>query len=61
MSIRLLARDLYTAQQEVGRLEKEYASASAEKKARLEAALRNAVTRRDRLRGVLDGQIDRKG
>lgn len=59
MSIRLLARDLYKAQQEVDRLKKEYESAPVEKKARLESALRNAIIQRDQLRRVLDGQIDR--
>lgn len=59
MSIRLLARDLYRTQQEVDRLTKEYESAPAEKKSRLETALRKAITERDQLRRVLDGQIDR--
>jgi ribosomal protein L32E len=59
MSIRLLARDLYKAQQEVDRLKKDFESAPAEKKARLETALRKAITERNQLRRVLDGQIDR--
>ena len=59
MSIRLLAHDLYKAQQEVDRLKKEHDSAPVEKKAQLETVLRKAISQRDQLRRLLDGQIDR--
>lgn len=59
MSIKLLARDLYRAQQAVGRLEKELERAPSVSRPKLEEALRRARAERDRLRQFLDGQIGR--
>jgi hypothetical protein len=58
MPIRLLARDLYRAQQEVDRLERQLAEAPAGRREELLAGLRRARSERDRLRGFLDGQKD---
>ena len=59
MSIKLLARDLYRAQQTVDRLEKALETAREAYKAEIEESLRRARAERDRLRQFLDGQIGR--
>ena len=59
MSIKLLARDLYHAQQTVDRLEKDLEAAPADSKEGIEESLRRARAERDRLRQFLRGQIGR--
>ena len=59
MSIRLIAKDLYRLQQEVEELEKQLETAAFEKRAKLQDHLRKMKAERDRMRRVLDGQIDR--
>lgn len=59
MSIKLLAQDLYQAQQEVARLEKELAVASLEKRMGIKVALRNARSQYHYLQRALDGKIGR--
>ena len=59
MSIRLIAKDLYRLQQEVEELEKQLETAAFEKKIKLKEKLRKITAERDRMRRVLDGQIDR--
>lgn len=58
MSIRLLARDLYRLQGEVGKLEKALLAATEEEREPIAERLRQARAERDRMRGVLDGQKD---
>jgi uncharacterized protein (UPF0335 family) len=59
MSIKLLAKDLYRYQQEVERLERELASAPADKKESIAERLRQTKADRDLLRRALDGEIGR--
>jgi hypothetical protein len=59
MSIKLLARELYRARQEVERHEKALAEAPADSKPAIEEALRQARAEKYRLRRLLDGQIER--
>jgi hypothetical protein len=59
MSIRLIAKDLYRLQQEVDRLEKQLEDASSEKQIKLKEKLRKIKAERDRMRRILDGEIDR--
>jgi hypothetical protein len=59
MSIRLIAKDLYRLQQEVEELEKQLETAPFEKHVKLEEHLRKIKAERDRMRRILDGQIDR--
>jgi len=59
MSIRLIAKDLYHLQQEVEELEKQLEKSAFEKRVRLEEQLRKTKAERDRMRRILDGQIDR--
>lgn len=59
MSIRMLARELYSCQQEVDRLTRDLAAAPMEKKGVIENALRKARAERDFLRRALDGKIER--
>lgn len=58
MSIRLIAKDLYRLQQDVARLERELASAPADRRELVAERLRQARAERDRLRAALDGQKD---
>ena len=58
MSIRMIARELYHLQQEVGRLEKEIEAASIWEQERLKDQLRKAVAERDRMRKILDARKD---
>jgi hypothetical protein len=55
MSIRLIAKDLYLLQQEVGRLERQIRSAPFEKREELEAQLRKVRAERHRMQGILNG------
>jgi len=59
MSIRLIAKDLYHLQQKVEQLEKQLETSAFEKRVRLEEQLRKTKAERDRMRRILDGQIDR--
>jgi hypothetical protein len=59
MTIRELAKDLYRLQQEVTILEKELETAPIEKRSTIEQHLRQAKAERDRMRRILDGQLDR--
>ena len=59
MSIRLIAKDLYRLQQEVEELEKKLETASFDKQTKLKEKLRKITAERDRMRRILDGQIDR--
>jgi hypothetical protein len=59
MSIRLIAKDLYRLQQEVEQLEKQLESAPFAKRVKLEEHLRKIKAERDRMRRILDGEIDR--
>jgi hypothetical protein len=59
MTIRELAKDLYRLQQEVTILEKEFETAPIEKRSTIEQQLRQAKAERDRMRRILDGQLDR--
>lgn len=59
MSISLLARDLYKAMQSVEKLERELAVAPKAEQPSIKEYLRRARAEMDRLRRVLDGQIDR--
>jgi hypothetical protein len=59
VSIKLLARELYRAQQVVERHEKALAEAPAASKPAISELLRQARAERDQLRRMLDGQIGR--
>ena len=59
MTIRGIAKDLYHMQQEVEALEEKLKDAPREKRADMEDRLRKAVAERDRMRRILDGQLDR--
>lgn len=59
MTIRELAKDLYRLQQEIGILEKRLEAAPQKEKSVMEQQLRQARAERDRLRRILDGQLDR--
>jgi hypothetical protein len=59
MTIRAIAKDLYHFQQEVAALENKLAAAPLEAKADLERQLRKARAECNRLRRILDGQLDR--
>ena len=59
MSIRLIAKDLYRLQQEVQKLEKQIKSIGVENREVLKDRLRKLMAERNRLRKILDGQIDR--
>lgn len=56
MSIRLVAKDLYRAQQKVGELEKRLLQLAGAEKVKLEQELRLACRERDMLRKMLDGE-----
>ncbi len=59
MTIRGIAKDLYRLQQEVARLQKQLESASRAKQTDMEHQLRKVKAEHDRLRRILDGQLDR--
>lgn len=59
MTIREIAKDLYRLQQEVKKLEKELAAAPREQLSIIEQKVRQAKAARDRMRRILDGQLDR--
>jgi hypothetical protein len=59
MSLRLIAKELYRAQQAVERLEKELADCPFAKCQEMKQALARAVGERNRLRQILDGRLDR--
>jgi len=51
----MIAKEFYTLQQEVERLERDLSSASPERKQELEEQLRKACAERDRMRRMLEG------
>jgi len=59
MTIRAIAKDLYHFQQEVAALENKLDAAPQEAKADIERQLRKARAEWNRLRRILDGQLDR--
>ncbi len=59
MSIKLLAKDLYSLQKEVDRLEAEMAAAPITARTRLEEQLRIVRAQREQLRRALDGKLQR--
>jgi len=56
MSIRMIAKELYTLQQQVDRLERQIESEPPDKREALRERLRKIRTERDRMRKVLDGE-----
>ena len=59
MTIRGIARDLYRLQQQVEKLQKAFESAARKEQADIEHQLRKVKAERNRLRRILDGQLDR--
>ncbi len=59
MTIREIAKDLYRLQQAVKKLEEELEAAPREMHSVIEQKLRQAKVARDRMRRILDGQLDR--
>jgi len=59
MTIRAIAKDLYHFQQEVAALESKLDASPQEAKADIERQLRKARAECNRLRRILDGQLDR--
>ncbi len=59
MTIREIAKDLYRLQQQVQKLEKELEDTPPEKHSAIEQKLRKAKAERERMRRILDGQLDR--
>jgi BMFP domain-containing protein YqiC len=59
MTIRAIAMDLYHFQQRVAELEKELDAAPQEAKADIEHQIKKAKAECNRLRRILDGQLDR--
>ena len=59
MTIRAIAKDLYHFQQEIAALENKLDAAPQEAKADIERQLRKARAECNRLRRILDGQLDR--
>lgn len=59
MSIRLIAKDLYRLQQEVDKLEQQINSTEVEKRDVLKDRLRMLTAERNRIRKILDAEIDR--
>jgi hypothetical protein len=55
----LIAKDLYRLQQEVKKLEQEIKSTDVEKYEVLKDRLRKLTTERNRMRKILNGEIDR--
>ncbi|MDG4475221.1 hypothetical protein [Thiovibrio frasassiensis] len=58
MSLRDLARELYRAQQQVGRLEKLLLSALPEEEAAIQGELADARAERQQLQKMIDGRKD---
>lgn len=56
MSIRLMAKELYRAQQDVDQLQKEHDGCSVAEKTIVSVELKAAVQERDMLRRMLDGE-----
>ena len=56
MSIRLIAKDLYKAQQNVDQLQKKYDGSSVTEKTILGIELKAVIQERDMLRRMLDGE-----
>lgn len=56
MTIRLIAKDLYKAEQKVSRLEKEVEQANLNEKTALQTELKMATKERDMIRKMLDGE-----
>ncbi|MFT5730339.1 MAG: hypothetical protein ACI8PB_004517 [Desulforhopalus sp.] len=56
MSIRLIAKDLYKAQQNVDQLQKKYDGSSVTEKTILGIELKVVIQERDMLRRMLDGE-----
>lgn len=56
MSIRLMAKDLYKAQQNVDQLQKKIDSAEPKERASLETELKIVTQERNMLRRMLDGE-----
>ena len=56
MSIRLIAKDLYKAQQNVDQIQKKYDDSSVTEKNVLMVELKVAIQERDMLRRMLDGE-----
>ena len=61
MSIRMIARDLYRARQEVERLENELKAFSLLQREALEDQLRKARAERDRAKRLLNGSKEEPG
>ena len=59
MSIRAIAKELYHFQQAVAALEKKLDAAPQEAKADIEDQIRKTKAEYNRLRRILDGQLDR--
>ena len=59
MSLQLIARDLYRFQQELDRLEKELAESPPARHDALKLKLAQAKAKRDLMRRMLDGRLDR--
>ena len=59
MSIRLIAKDLYRLQQEVDKLQNQIKSSAVEKREVLKDRLRKLAAERNRMRKILNGEIDR--
>jgi uncharacterized protein YlxW (UPF0749 family) len=59
MTIREIAKQLYCLQQEVKALEKKLEDASVEKQVEIELQLRKAKANHQRMRRILNGQLDR--
>ena len=59
MSIRELARELYRLQRTVGAVQKALQQADSEKKDSLKQKLRQAEAERNRMKRIVDGQLDR--
>lgn len=61
MSIRLIAQELYQLVRDVEKIEKEIEKAPYEQQVILKERLRKLNAEKNRMRGTLDGQIDRAG
>jgi hypothetical protein len=59
LSIRLIAKDLYRLQQEVEKLEQQIKSSDVDKREALKDRLRKLTAKRNRMRKILNGEIDR--
>ena len=59
MTIREIAKHLYHLQQEIKALEKKLEGAPVEKRVEIEQQLREAKANHQRMRRILNGQLDR--